>query len=80
MAVILRNNFRRLPIVVGIINGTIEDQYEEKSSYEEQTNEAQPLNDFINFLANSLNARYVIIKLKYNEYAIENNSRVGEVD
>ncbi|KAK0096167.1 hypothetical protein PV326_006278 [Microctonus aethiopoides] len=56
MAVILRNNFRRLPIVVGIINGTIEDQYEEKSSYEEQTNEAQPLNDFINFLANSLNA------------------------
>ncbi|XP_057337583.1 glutamate receptor 1-like [Microplitis mediator] len=54
--VVLRNNFNRLPLIVGILNGTNEDQDEENSSYDEQTTEDRPLNDFINFLTSNLNA------------------------
>ncbi|KAH0568533.1 hypothetical protein KQX54_021145 [Cotesia glomerata] len=52
----LRNNFYHLPLIIGILNGTNEDQNEENSLYEEQMTEDRPLNDFINFLASNLNA------------------------
>lgn len=57
VVVVLRNNFQRLPIIVGVLNGTSEDPDEENTSFDEQTAEDLPLNDFINFLANGLNAR-----------------------
>ncbi|XP_034944276.1 uncharacterized protein [Chelonus insularis] len=56
MDVVLRNNFHRLPIIVGVLNGTSESQDEENSSYEDGNSDDSPLNDFINFLASSLNA------------------------
>lgn len=55
--VALRNNFFQLPILVGILNGTSDDQNVESPFYQEDQNEAEPFDDFINFLASSLNSR-----------------------
>ncbi|XP_011303343.1 uncharacterized protein [Fopius arisanus] len=57
----LRNNFFQLPIVVGILNGTSDDQNGEITSYEEEPIEVQPMNDFIQFLGHSLNASLEIV-------------------
>nr|QNL15100.1 ionotropic receptor 3 [Aulacocentrum confusum] len=54
--VVLRDNFHRLPIVVGVLNGTSEDQDNDGVSLEDQTPDDRPFDDFINFVANGLNA------------------------
>lgn len=60
----LRNNFNQLPIIVGILNGTTSEgrkQNVETAEEEEREDvaEIQPLHEFVVFLANSLNAKYV---------------------
>ncbi|XP_063976911.1 uncharacterized protein LOC135162409 [Diachasmimorpha longicaudata] len=59
--VALRNNFFQLPMIVGILNGTSDDQNGEITSYEEEPSEDQPMNDFIGFLAHNLNASLNIV-------------------
>ena len=53
----LRNNFNLLPLVVGIVNGSNDEQPHEDTDIEEDTANIQPLRDFVEFLAESLNAR-----------------------
>ncbi|XP_043272171.1 glutamate receptor 1-like isoform X2 [Venturia canescens] len=57
----LRNNFNRLPIIVGILNGTGGGQKSGETDGEEDVAEIQPLHDFVVFLAKSLNARMEVV-------------------
>lgn len=60
VSVKLRNNFKGLPIVFGVLNETIDGQMD--GTDQVVANDIAPLLDFVSFATSSVNARYASLK------------------